>query len=289
MQKTFNLIVATYGRYKEVDRLLDSFTRLEYNLDLVEIYIVDQNDKIDLCPIIKKYNLILHIHHICSSRKGLSFNRNIGLKKAHGNIIAFPDDDCIYYPDTLKKVNDAFDEFPNASILLGQIIDRKTGEKIIRKWSDKTFMINFYNFYANFSSITLFVKNEGGKQFFDEQLGSGEYLGSCEDADFIVHALNQKHRICYVPEIQVWHPAQKNSEFSEGKIVSYGRGFGAFARKNLNLPISILFLEVMIYHMIRYVLSMVQGRENEKIAEKLSIVSRLNGWKIYKKSDSNEG
>ena len=59
MQKTFNLIVATYGRYKEVDRLLDSFTRLEYNLDLVEIYIVDQNDKIDLCPIIKKYNLIL--------------------------------------------------------------------------------------------------------------------------------------------------------------------------------------------------------------------------------------
>lgn len=289
MQRTFSLIVATCGRYKEVDRLLESLTWLDYDLNLVEIYVIDQNDKIDLQPIIQKYVSVLHLHHIYSTRKGLSYNRNIGIRKAQGDIIAFPDDDCMYYRDTLKKVNDAFDEYTNVSLLLGQIIDRKTGEKIIRKWSDESFSLNSYNFYTNFSSITLFVKNNSEKQFFDERFGSGEYFGSCEDADYIVQALSQNHKIFYIPDIQVWHPAQKNSEFNEEKIASYGLGFGAFACKNFNLPIVILFLEVIIYHMLRYFLSMVKRKENEKNAERISVVSRLNGWKIYKKFNLNRG
>ena len=287
MQRTFSLIVATCGRDKEVDRLLESLTRLDYELDLVEIYIIDQNDKINLQPIIQKYVSNLHIHHIHSSRKGLSYNRNIGLREAQGDIIAFPDDDCMYYPDTLKKVNDAFDEHTSTSLLLGQIIDRKTGEKIIRKWSDQPFSLNFYNFYTSFSSITMFIKNKGEKHFFDERLGSGEYLGSCEDADYIVQEMNQKHKIFYVPEIQVWHPAQKNSEFSEKKIASYGLGFGAFVRKNFNLPIAILFMEVILFHMLCFFLSGLKGKESEKNAERISVVSRINGWKIYKKFNLN--
>lgn len=289
MKRTFSLIVATCGRDKEVERLLKSFTQLDYDLNLVEIYIIDQNDTINLKPIIRKYIPTLQIHHIHSPRKGLSYNRNIGLREAKGDIIAFPDDDCTYYPDTLNKVNDAFDEYADASLLLGQIIDRKTGEKIIRKWSDQPFSLNFYNFYTSFSSITMFVKNEGEKQFFDEQLGSGEYLGSCEDADYIVQKLNQKRKIFYFPEIQVWHPNQKNSEFSESKIASYGRGFGAFARKNLCLPIAALFMEVVIYHMLRYVLFLIHGNKTGNIAEKISVVSRLDGWKEYYKFDLHEG
>lgn len=288
MLRTFSLIVATYGRKEEVERLLENFTKLDYDLNLVEIYIIDQNDKINLYPIIQKYVSILHIHHIRSSRKGLSYNRNIGLKEANGNIVAFPDDDCLYYPDTLNKVNDAFDKYSEGSLLLGQIFDRNTGEKIIRKWSDQPFLLNFYNFYTSFSSITLFAKNEGKKRFFDECLGSGEYLGSCEDADYIVQALNQKCKIFYIPDIQVWHPKQKNSEFSESKIASYGRGFGAFACKNICLPIAALFFEVVVYHMLRYVMFMIKGTRNEKTAERISISSRLDGWKIYKKLNLDE-
>lgn len=288
MQNTFSLIIATYGRYKEIDRLLHSFAQLEYDLNLLEIYIVDQNNKIDLQPIVEKYTSILHIHHIRSSRKGLSFNRNIGLKEAHGDIIAFPDDDCTYYPDTLKKVNKAFAEFTDASLLLGQIFDRKRGEKIIRNWSNHSFCVNLSNFYTNFSSITMFVKNDGKNRLFDERLGSGEYLGSCEDADYIVQALKNNYRICYAPEIQVWHPSQKNSEFSESKIASYGRGFGAFAHKNFNLQIAILFGKVIVYHTFRYIFFMIKGRKKEKTAEKISIISRINGWELYKKSKNKE-
>ena len=41
MNRTFSLIVATCGRDKEVDRLLHSFIRQEYDLQLVDIYIID--------------------------------------------------------------------------------------------------------------------------------------------------------------------------------------------------------------------------------------------------------
>lgn len=191
IKRTFSLIVATCGRDKELDRLLQSLVQQEYDLQLVNIYIIDQNDEIDLKPIIEKYMPVLNIYYIHSSRKGLSFNRNIGLKKANGDIIAFPDDDCTYYSDTLKKVNDAFDELKDAKLILGQIIDRHSGEKIIREWSNRQISLNYYNFYTNFSSITIFVKNEGKKQLFDEKLGSGEYLGSCEDADYIVQELKK--------------------------------------------------------------------------------------------------
>lgn len=282
MQRTFSLIVATCGRDKEIERLLESFTQLDYNLNLVEIYIIDQNDTINLKPIIQKYVPTLHIQHIHSPRKGLSYNRNIGLREAKGDIIAYPDDDCTYYPDTLNKVNDAFDEYADASLLLGQIIDRKTGEKIIRKWSDEPYSINFYNFYTSFSSITMFVKNEREKQFFDEQLGSGEYLGSCEDADYIVQFLNKKSKIIYTPDIQVWHPIQTLVNFSKVKMTSYGLGFGAFARKNVNLPIAILFIEIIGYHSLLYILAKIKRNKENEAAQKISIVSRLQGWNLIK-------
>lgn len=282
MQRTFSLIVATCGRVKEVDRLLESFTHLDYDLNLVEIYIIDQNDTINLKPIIRKYVPALQIHHIHSPRKGLSYNRNIGLREAKGDIIAFPDDDCTYYPDTLNKVNDAFNEYADASLLLGQIIDRKTGEKIIRKWSDQPFSLNFYNFYTSFSSITMFVKNEGKKQYFDERLGSGEYLGSCEDADYIVQFLNKKSKIIYTPDIQVWHPIQTLVNFSKGKMTSYGLGFGAFARKNVNLAIVILFIEIIGYHSMLYIIAKIKRNKENEAAQKISIISRLQGWNLIK-------
>ena len=44
--------MATYGREKEVDSFLKTIRKSNYNLELVEIIIVDQNDKISLDEIV---------------------------------------------------------------------------------------------------------------------------------------------------------------------------------------------------------------------------------------------
>ena len=64
--KKFSLIMATYGREKEVDSFLKTIRKSNYNLELVEIIIVDQNDKISLDEIVSKYN-DLNIKHPLST------------------------------------------------------------------------------------------------------------------------------------------------------------------------------------------------------------------------------
>ena len=93
--------------------------------------------------------------------------------------------------------------------------------------------------------------------------------------------MKKKCQIYYTPNIHVWHPTQNSVNFSKEKIASYGRGFGAFARKNVSAPIIFLFIEIIVYHLLLYVLSLVKNDEQGKKAQKISIVSRLQGWRLY--------
>ena len=47
--------MATYGREREVESFLNSLKKSNYDLSLVEVIIVDQNDKIDLNHIIERH------------------------------------------------------------------------------------------------------------------------------------------------------------------------------------------------------------------------------------------
>ena len=56
-----SLIVPTYGRYIEIEKLLHSLSKQTYPLEKIEVIIVDQNDLIDLAPVINKYSSELNI------------------------------------------------------------------------------------------------------------------------------------------------------------------------------------------------------------------------------------
>jgi glycosyltransferase involved in cell wall biosynthesis len=274
---TFSLIVATYNREKELDCFFNSVACQNYNLDLVEILVVDQNKIINLEPIIKKYVAKLHIRHIKSDKIGTAHSRNLGICQASGDIVAFPDDDCLYYDDTLSSVNSVFNEDTRATCLLGKIFDFKEKINIMRKWKKYPFRISWWNFYDNFSEIVLFVKADSKNKFCD-LLGPGEYFGSCEGIDYLTGFLCERKVILYDPRIVVWHPLQKISSFSREKVESYGRGFGAFCHKNCNLPIFILFCEAICYHAVFYLIACIQMNHDERKVREECIVSRFNGW-----------
>ncbi|MGL4997882.1 MAG: glycosyltransferase, partial [Cetobacterium sp.] len=104
--KVFSMILATKNREKEVDEFLDSIKKSDYNLEKVEVIIIDQNQEIDLTSIINKYEENFDIIYIKSKLNGVSKNRNLGIKISRGKIISFPDDDCQYLNNTLKVVED---------------------------------------------------------------------------------------------------------------------------------------------------------------------------------------
>ena len=277
-----SLVLATINRTYDVERFLKSLTFQNY--DNFEVVIVNQNVDDRLNTIIDKFNDYFPIVHIRSD-KGLSKARNIGLSYVSGEIVAFPDDDCSYYPDTLTKVNTHFNE-NSADIILGRIYDRTLNNNIIRNWSSKRKNINKYNFYYNSCSITIFLKKSScilnEKKSFDERLGAGSCFPSCEDVDFIYRALLMKKVVLYFPNIHLWHPEFSLKNADDSKIdkysLSYGLGFGAFIKKNRDFHTVLLFLLMISYHLIYLTLSVFILDFKGVKYRKNAITSRVKGF-----------
>jgi len=275
----FSLIIATYGRKSEIDAFLQSIERQRYDTSKIEIIIVDQNDKIVLDNICAKYSNKLNIEHIKSDKKGLSFNRNIGLRSATGEIIAFPDDDCTYYPETLVEVENYFKNYDDVDVVLGKIYDRKIKKNIIRDWKDYVFKISVNNFFLSFSSITIFAKKND--IFFDNEFGVGTLFGSNEDGDYILQHLNENKIVYYSPAIEVWHPDFSSDVISHEKVYSYGLGFGALVKKHLSLPLVFLFFQSLFFHIFQLIIAIFCVNKHEIKKRYLSVVSRAKGFYLY--------
>ena len=99
-----SLILATKGfRKNEIRRFLNSIQSTPNNL--FEVLIICQDHDGYLDSLNEEYNINLKIIY---SSPGLSKARNIGLKKAEGNLIGFPDDDCVYTPRLIHKIHEFF-------------------------------------------------------------------------------------------------------------------------------------------------------------------------------------
>lgn len=277
MVNKFSLVMATYGRSKEIKSFLESIVESDYDKKYIEIIIVDQNDKIDITKIVEEFKGILNIIYIKSNKKGLSFNRNIGIKEATGEIIAFPDDDCEYLEDTLKKVNEYFNK-TNYDLLMGRIVERD-GSDSLRKWPKELIYINKNNFYTKSSSVTIFLNRNECKIIFDDNLGAGAKFGSCEDADLIYKNIKENKKVIYIPDIKIYHPHyDSNHNMSNSKIYNYALGFGAMIKLNLDLAMMILFIKAQGYHFIKMTVGLIKLDKESIEKSYLALKGRFCGF-----------
>jgi glycosyltransferase involved in cell wall biosynthesis len=240
--------MATYGRFHEINLLLESLVNQTFkNFELV---IVDQNDKIDLDDLIQKFLPHLDIKKI-NSEKGLSRARNEGLKYVTGDIVAFPDDDCSYAPDTLEKVCRDFESQKIDSLIARSVSKEKMYDKHFEEKQEANLKnINIYNCWFTGISYTLFFS----KRFvdlvgqFDERLGVGsntEY-GSGEESDFLIRGILKNLKCVYDETINVYHPdTEIESEQNFMKAFNYSRG-RMFVLKKHNY--NIIFVLLNIYY-----------------------------------------
>lgn len=272
--------MATYGRKKEVEEFFSKLKINDYPKEKIEVIVVDQNDVIDLKPIIEKYKKDFKIIYIKSDVKGLAKNRNIGLAKTTGDIVAFPDDDCEYNKDTLVKVNNYLNTL-NCSIVMGRIIERD-GSDSLRIWRKENFQINKGNFYTSCSSVTMFLKKESCNLVFNEKLGAGAKFGSCEDSDILYKNLKNNKVILYKEDVKVYHPHyDSNKNMSREKIYNYGLGFGAFIKSNLDINTIILFIKAQGYHMVKTLFYLLTFRFDKCKNSYTSFISRIKGLISY--------
>jgi glycosyltransferase involved in cell wall biosynthesis len=226
----FSLIMATYGRDTV---LLDFFESLK-NQDHgnFELIVVDQNPDDRVEKICERCSWF-EIKYFKTDQQNLSHARNIGLKHASGDIIAFPDDDCTYPPDLLSKVNLRFVENPEFAVLTGTQVDTQTRKKV--SWSlPAPCIVTKKNMLRTGNSIGLFVKADQAPLIrFDEQFGIGGAFGSAEESDYRFRLLTSGLKGYYCPSIEIYHLDDASGKASADKYYSYSLGLGAYFKKHL--------------------------------------------------------
>jgi glycosyltransferase involved in cell wall biosynthesis len=235
----FSLIVATLGRSSEIGALLESL--LAQTRDDLEVIIVDQNADDRVAPVLKPYAAHLPITHLRSTIRNANHARNLGLRQARGEIVTFPDDDCLYPPGVLTRVDAAFRAAPSLGVLTGPAASPEGGLGSGR-WREESGAIDLSNVWTSVIEFNLFLPRQlmlalGG---FDERLGPGTRWGSAEGNDLVCRAMAGGAVAQYDAGLRIIHPDKRLTEVAVSRAASYGRGLGFVLRRH-GVPASVWF------------------------------------------------
>jgi glycosyltransferase involved in cell wall biosynthesis len=237
-----SLVVATLGRDADVAALLDSL--LAQGRTDVEIIIVDQNADDRLGPIQAAYEARLALRRLRSSVRNANHARNLGLRHARGQIVTFPDDDCLYPPGVLDRVDAAFTADAALHVLTGPAASPDGGLGSGR-WRLESGPIDLANVWTSVIEFNLFLRREtalalGG---FDEGMGPGSPFGSAEGNDLVCRAMARGLAARYDSALRIIHPDKRLSDVAVERAERYGRGLGFALRRNrAPLPVMLNFL-----------------------------------------------
>jgi glycosyltransferase involved in cell wall biosynthesis len=274
----FSLIAATIGRSAEIERLFDSLAGQEYQ-DF-ELILVDQNADDRARKICDKFRDRLHIVYLQSER-GLSRARNVGLRYARGDVIAFPDDDCWYPPNVLQQVASQFLTDDCLCGLTGCSIDSE-GKVSQGRWAKRSLTVNRYNIWVCATSYTIFLRAPavaavGG---FDEMLGvgSGTLWGAGEEVNYLLQVLRRSMYVRYDPNLRIFHPEPivnfDATAFSRARL--YNRGLGRVLRLN-RYPLFFVLYKI-IRPLAGSALSFCQMKPKRAVYYWIAASQRLLGW-----------
>jgi glycosyltransferase involved in cell wall biosynthesis len=241
----FSLIVATIDRTDEVSFFLESLAKQE--MRDFELIVVDQNSDDRLSPILEHWGArvagqessntkSIRLKHICCT-PGVSRARNLGLLHSSGDILAFPDDDCWYHPDTLQKVDAWFKEHEEYGVLSIGCRDER-GRISSNRWWQSECDLNRINIFRTSATCCFFVRRppEAIPLSFDETLGPGANtrFGCGEDTDFLLTLMSHGIRGRFYSALHVGHPCRTGGFANVQRAKRYGGGFGRVLAKHSN-------------------------------------------------------
>jgi glycosyltransferase involved in cell wall biosynthesis len=219
---SFDLVVATVGRVDQLGRLLDSLEAQTHGA--FRILLVDQNDDDRLDGVLASHPA-LHVARLRAPR-GLSRARNAALEQVSADLVAFPDDDCVFAPDLLERVARRFAAAPELDGITGRAVG--AGGQSTASWAVGEAFLTRENLWNRAISFTIFLRRPVVERVgnFDERLGLGSAgpWSSGEETEYLVRALDADARIKYDPSLVVTH---EDRVLSPSALQSVGARDGA--------------------------------------------------------------
>jgi glycosyltransferase involved in cell wall biosynthesis/ubiquinone/menaquinone biosynthesis C-methylase UbiE len=249
---SISVVIATRERHESIVTCLDSFSNIVYpNFELI---IVDNTPTTDCTVnIINKFrDKIPHLIYACENLPGLSRARNCGLMHAHGEIVAFTDDDIVPDPYWLIELAKVFSIEKDVACVTGLILplELETPAQILLEQFggfSKGFSRCTFDSYDNRSTHPLYpyaagIFGSGGNLAFktsiireiggfDPALGAGSLSRSGEEFAVFLELITSGYKIVYEPNAMVYHSHPKDYSVLKKKIFGYGVGLTSFLTK----------------------------------------------------------
>lgn len=229
-----SLVLCTINRTHELAEFMDSLDAQTYRS--FELIVVDQNADDRVESLLPRYASRFPIRHN-RSPKGLSRGRNAGLRLVEGDIVAFPDDDCCYFPETLLRVVDHLLKHPEWDGITGRPVDPSSPNGY--PWYDQTSTwLSKKRAWYQATSYTIFLRRKVVARVgeFDEELGVGAESGklSAEEVDYVIRAVAEGMKIFFDADLTVRHPAPIKT-YDDALVrrgYGYSLGLGYVLRKH---------------------------------------------------------
>ncbi len=227
----FDLVVASVDRTDEPARLLASLERQSHRR--FRVLLVDQNADDRLRPVLAAHPG-LDIVRLPSPR-GLARARNAALPHLRADLVAFPDDDCVYPDDLLARVAEKLARRADLDGLTGRAVDEQGASS--PSWARQGGLLHPDTLWNRAVSYTVFLRRRVVERVgaFDEALGlgSGYPWSSGEEIDYLIRAARAGCRIEYDPHLTVVHERRRRSAAAL-RAVGYrdGASVGYLLRKH---------------------------------------------------------
>ncbi|HPJ17004.1 MAG TPA: glycosyltransferase [Candidatus Woesebacteria bacterium] len=303
--KEISIIIPTYNRIDILIRNLDLLKRqlIKYCYEI--IIIDDGSDEGYLKRLTKIDNLIL----IKTNHGGPAAARNIGLKKAKGEIVLFINDDTIITKGFIDKHLDFHKKNKNENVaVIGPFIEPKELiDNSIMKWLVNDSNLHFkyqkaennelpwyYFWTCNISVKKIFLIQN--KLNFDEDFK----VAAWEDIEFGYRAKNKNLKIYFDEKLKAYHWHHFNFEDLMKRFYSHGRGMFVISKKipRKHLPmlakienrvIARIILEITFYRYTeKFLKRLVMGSKvnSNILLQYLIIGEKIKGWD-YEKNKKN--
>lgn len=260
-----SVVVGIRNEEKFIEECVESLLNLDYPKDSYEIIIVDGMSTDKTRDIVQKYPIKL----LLNERKNVAAARNLGVKNARGELVAFTDGDCKVDSQWLKTLvremadspedvvcfggpNLIFDTDPVFGRVVGYAQESflgSGGSAQSKNSTKKHYVGSLPNCNAMYKKAA--IQDVGG---FDERFVVGQ------DGDLNYRIGKKGNKFLYIPNAQVLHHRRGTLKSFSVRMFKYGmwmaelfKKHGEFVRWYAFLPsIAIVFAVALLIASIKY-------------------------------------
>lgn len=160
-----------------------------------------------------------HIMYLNFNEKGVGLNRNNALMRADADVCLFADDDMVYADNYVEIIERAFDESPDADVIIFNLIEKVPTRKVIKK---KT-RVGYLN-YLRYGTARVAVRLQSIKRhgiYFNQCFGGGTEHCHGEDNLFLNNCLKNGLKIIAVPNYIATLTEERVSSWNKGYDEKY--------------------------------------------------------------------